>query len=85
MKLISDRENDWRRLIDMLRMHALYEYWLSDEYHDIAHEELTKVYWDDQHDFLIQMYNKPRWFLKLKHKLLRTASQIKHKLRNIKR
>lgn len=81
--IFSEKDNGWRRLIDMLRIHGLYNYWLSEEYHNVAQEELDKVYWDNQHDFLIQMYNKPRWFLKIKQKSLQIASQIKRKLRNI--
>ena len=84
MGLFGEQNNDWRRLIDMLRIHGLYDYWLSDEYHDIAQEELDKVYWNNQHDFLIKMYDSPRWYLKIKQKSLRIASQIKRKLRNIK-
>lgn len=80
MRLLSEN-NDWRRLIDMLRIHGLYNYWLSDEYHDIAQEELDKVYWNNQHNFLLKMYDKPRWFLKLKQRLLRIASTLKHKLK----
>ena len=79
--LDENGDNDWRRLIVMLRIHGLYNYWLSDEYHDIAQEELDKVYWNNQHNFLLKMYNKPRWFLKLKQRLLRIASTLKHKLK----
>lgn len=84
MGLFDAKDNDWKRLIDMLRVHGLYDYWLSDEYHDVAQEELDKVYWNNQHDFLVQMYDKSRWYLKIKQKLFRIASQIKRKLRNIK-
>ena len=84
IKLLNEDSNDWQRLINMLRIHGLYEYWLSDEYHDIAQKELDKVCWDNQHDFLIQMYNRPRWYLKIKQKILRIANRIKHTLQNIK-
>ena len=81
IRLLGEKDNDWRRLIDMLRIYGLYNYWLSDEYHDIAQEELDKVCWTNQHDFLLKMYNRPRWFLKLKQGLLCFASKIKHKLK----
>ena len=81
IRLLGEKDNDWRRLIDMLRIHGLYNYWLSDEYHDIAQEELDKVCWTNQHDFLLKMYNRTRWFLKLKLGLLCFASKIKHNLK----
>ena len=81
MQLLSEENNDWRHLIDMLRLHGLYNYWLSDEYHEIAQKELDKVCWKDQHDFLIKMYDKPRWYLQMKQRLVRIVSRLKHKFK----
>ena len=81
MQLLSEENNDWRHLIDMLRLHGLYNYWLSDEYHEIAQKELDKVCWKDQHDFLIKMYDKPRWYLQRKQRLVRIVSRLKHKFK----
>ena len=78
---LLNEDNEWRRLIDMLRIHGLYNYWLNDEYHEIAQKELDKVFWKDQYDFLVKMYDKPRWYLKIKQRLLRIASRLKHKLK----
>ena len=78
---LLNEDNEWRRLIDMLRIRGLYNYWLSDEYHEIAQKELDKVSWKDQYDFLVKMYDKPRWYLKIKQRLLRIASRLKHKLK----
>ena len=83
IQLLNEENNDWRRLIDMLRLHGLYNYWLSDEYHNVAQKELKNVCWDTQHDFLVKMYNKPRWFLNIKQRLLRVASRLKHKLKKL--
>jgi hypothetical protein len=81
IQLLNEENNDWRRLIDMLRIHGLYSYWLSDEYHEIAQKELDKVCWKDQHDFLVKMYDKPRWYLQMKQRLVRIASRLKHKFK----
>ena len=62
--------NDWKRLIDMLRLLGLYDYWLSDEYHDVAQRELDKVNLVGQRDFLIKIYKNPRWIQKIKSKLM---------------
>lgn len=74
-----DLSQDWRRLIDMLRIHGLYAYWLSDEYHELVQRELNKVDWSNQHDFLVKMYRYPRWVLKVKQKILQIASTMKRK------
>lgn len=81
IQFLKEENNEWHHLIDMLRLHGLYNYWLSDEYYKIAQEELDKVSWKDQHDFLVKMYNKPRWFLKIKQRLVRIASRLKHKFK----
>ena len=81
MQLLNEENNDWRRLIDMLRLHGLYSYWLSEEYHEIAKKELDKVCWKDQHDFLVKMYDRPRWYLQMKQRFVRIVSRLKHKFK----
>ena len=81
IQILHEENNDWRHLIDMLRLHGLYNYWLSDEYHEIAQNELDKVSWKDQYDFLVKMYDYPRWYLQMKQRFLRIASKLKHKLK----
>lgn len=66
--------DDWRRLIDMLRLLGLHSYWLSDEYHEQAQKELDKVDMSQQYAFLVRMYRQPRWLQKLKQRLLYLAS-----------
>lgn len=73
-------QSDWKRLLDMLRLHGLYDYWLSDEYYELTQQELDKVDWSQQYDFLVKMYRFPRWILRIKQRLLRIASRIKHAL-----
>lgn len=67
--------DDWRRLIDMLRLLGLHSYWLSDEYHALAQKELDKVDMSQQYDFLVKLYRTPRWVQRLKQRLLRMAAR----------
>lgn len=66
-------DEDWYRLIDMLRLLGLHSYWLSDEYHEIAQQEIDKVDMSLQYNFLVKMYRKPRWVQRIKQRLLRIA------------
>ncbi|MCQ2344351.1 MAG: glycosyltransferase family 2 protein [Paludibacteraceae bacterium] len=74
--LITD--NDWRLLIDKLRVNGLLEYWLSKEYHNIAKIELDKVDWSKQQKCIIKLYNSPIWFLKAKGYVMKLGSTTKH-------
>ena len=66
--------DDWRRLIDMLRLLGLHSYWLSDEYHELAQKEIDKVDMSQQYDFLVKLYRTPRWQQKCKQRILQMAS-----------
>ena len=66
--------DDWRRLIDMLRLLGLHSYWLSDEYHELAQKEIDKVDLSQQYDFLVKLYRTPRWQQKCKQRILQMAS-----------
>ena len=67
-------KDDWRRLIDMLRLLGLHSYWLSDEYHELAQKEIDKVDLSQQYDFLVKLYRTPRWQQKCKQRILQMAS-----------
>ena len=69
--------DDWRRLIDKLRVNGLLEYWLSSEYHNLAAEELKKVDWSKQPASVIKMYKTPIWILKLKRLIMCWGSAVK--------
>ena len=78
--LISDSASasrlneDWYRLIDMLRLLGLHSYWLSDEYHEIAQQNINEVDMSQQYDFLVKLYGMPRWVQRLKQQLLRIVA-----------
>lgn len=68
---------DWKRLIDKLRVGGLLEYWMSDEYHDLAAQELAKVDWSKQPRSVKQMYKTPIWMLKTRRQVMKWGSAVK--------
>lgn len=71
---------DWKRLIDKLRVGGLLEYWMSKEYHDIAAQELAKVDWSQQPDTVKRIYKTPIWILKAKRQVMKWGSAVKQAL-----
>ena len=70
----------WHTLLDKHRVDELMDYWLSDEYHDAAAEELKKVDWSKQPRKSKPMYEMPIWFLRAKRRFMRVGSAIKQSL-----
>lgn len=73
----------WKHLFDKLRISGLMDYWLSDEYHDVAAAELAKVDWSQQPRSAKELYNQPLWFLKAKRSFMQIGSFCKQKLIHI--
>ena len=69
--------DEWKALLDKLRVNGLMEYWLSNEYHDAAAEELKKVDWSKQPRSAKAQYQKPRWWVKAKRRMMKMGSGIK--------
>ena len=69
--IVDSRESieEWKALLDKLRINGLIDYWLSDEYHDAAAAELKKVDWSKQSKKAKVQYEKPIWWLKLERKI----------------
>lgn len=76
---ISNKE-DWKQLLDKLRVNGLLEYWLKDEYYEIAKQELTKVDWSKQPSSIKKLYAKPIWFLRAKRFVFAVLSFVKQNL-----
>ena len=74
---VIDHKADWKQLLDKLRVNGLLEYWMSDEYHDIAKQELTKVDWNKQPKKVCKMYKTPIWLLRTKQGFMRVGSFVK--------
>ena len=82
---ISIQQSDsWKALLDKLRVSGLLDYWLSEEYHDAAAEELKKVDWDRLPRSAKAQYEKPLWLLKANRRLMQVGSAIKQKLIRLK-
>ena len=71
---------DYKQLIDNLRSCGLLPYFLDKRYHVIAQAELNKVDWNLQPVSSKQMYQRPVWLLKMRSRLMKMGSWIKHKL-----
>lgn len=76
---IVNRE-EWKALLDKHRVEELMDYWLSDEYHEIATAELAKVDWSKQPKKIKTIYEKPIWWLRAKRGIMRVGSFCKQKL-----
>jgi glycosyltransferase involved in cell wall biosynthesis len=71
--------DDWRRLLDKLRVNGLLDYWLNKRYHDQAAEELKKVDWTKQPASVKRMYKTPIWILKVKRLIMSCGSFVKQR------
>ena len=71
---------DWKSLLDKLRVNGLLEYWLSNQYHDLAAEELKKVDWNQQPDSVKCIYKTPIWMLKTKRQVMKWGSWCKQRI-----
>lgn len=74
---VIENKEDWKQLLDKLRVNGLLEYWMSDEYHDIAKHELTKVDWSKQPAKVCKMYKTPIWLLRAKQGFMRVGAIVK--------
>lgn len=77
---VIENKEDWKQLLDKLRVNGLLDYWMSDEYHEIAKQELTKVDWSKQPAKVCEVYKTPIWWLRTKMDFLRVASCVKQRL-----
>jgi hypothetical protein len=64
-------------LLDKLRVSGLLEYWMSEEYHDIAAQELAKVDWSKQPASIKRIYKTPIWMLKSRRLVMKWGSAVK--------
>ena len=73
-------KEDWKALLDWLRVNGLMEYWLSDKYHETAAEELKKVDWSKQPRSAKAVYEKPIGLLRAKRRMLQIGSLVKQRI-----
>ena len=77
---VIENKEDWKQLLDKLRVNGLLEYWMSEEYHDIAKKELTKIDWSKQTAKVCKVYKTPIWWLRSKMNFMRVGSWVKQRL-----
>ena len=75
-----ESRDEWKALLDKLRVIGLLDYWLCDEYHDAAAEELKKVDWSKQPKSAKRQYEKPIWVIKAQCRFMQIGSYFKQKL-----
>lgn len=73
-------KEEWKALLDQLRVSGLMDYWLCEEYHDAAADELKKVDWSRQSRKAKAQYEKPIWVIKAKRRFMQIGSCFKQKL-----
>ena len=80
--LEKEEENnlDYKQLIDNLRTYSLFPYYLSNDYHVAAKQELEKVDWDRQPWNVRTKYKKPLAVLRVENEIRRFGSGIKRKV-----
>ena len=76
---IVDKE-EWKVLMDTLRVNGLLRYWMSDEYHEYAAAELNNVDWSKQLKSAKAQYETPIWVQKTKMQYMQFGSYIKQKV-----
>lgn len=76
----TSNKSAWLQLIDKLRVDGLLDYWMSDEYHNVAAVELAKVDWSKQPKSAKKQYEKPIWLLKAKRKFMQIGSFCKQNI-----
>ena len=79
-EILNPKYAAWTQLLDMLRISGLMDYWLSDEYHSAAAEELKKVDWSKQPKNAKAQYEKPIWIIKTQRFLLHIGSYFKQQI-----
>ena len=77
---LTPTKDDWKLLLDKLRINGLLEYWISKEYHNQATEELQKVDWSQQPNSMKRIYKTPIWLLKLKRMVMQVGSWCKQRI-----
>ncbi len=83
-KISTPTHEDWKRLIDKLRVNGLLDYWIDSRYHDMAALELAKVDWSQQPNSVKRIYKTPIWMLKTKRQVMKWGSWCKQLIIRLK-
>lgn len=77
---LEKTNEDYKQLIDNLRVYSLMPYFLSEKYHVFAQLELDKVDWRKQNVKWEKLYGLPVGLLKVKNKVWKFGSLMKRLL-----
>ena len=72
-------KEEWKALLDKLRVVGLMDYWLDERYHDDAAKELAKVDWSKQSKTVVRQYKTPIWILRARRRFMQVGSYLKQK------
>ena len=79
LELTEDNNEDYKRLVDLLRVTGLMPYYLSKAYRTMAQMELNKVDWSKQSKNVQKLYKRPVVWLKFVYELRKIGSRVKTK------
>lgn len=79
----EERNQDFKQLIDNLRVYGLMRYYVTTEYRQAAKQELAKVDWSKQPLQKEIEYRLPIWILVVKYRFLKYGSAIKQRIINV--
>lgn len=77
---LEQTDQDYKQLVDNLRVYDLYPYFLSRDYHAAAAKELEKVDWERQPRETQQRYQRPLAIQRINYALRKMGSRLKTKL-----
>lgn len=80
---LEKTNEDYKRLMDGLRVNSLQPYLLDPRYGEAARVELGKVDWSQQPQRMVRLYKKPLWFLKLRQATLKLGSRMKQMIKDV--
>lgn len=78
----EETNNDYKNLIDKLRISGLLDYYIDDRYNNKAKLELKKVDWNRISKSWRKIYQQPICYLKIKNRIMKYGSVIKQLLLN---
>lgn len=81
LEVLEETNDDYKQLIDRLRIYGLFPYYLSNEHRKYARAQLNKINWEKQPNNLRRLYKYPVFVLKMDYFFKRIGSFVKRFLR----
>ena len=74
---------DYKHLVDNLRINGLYQYYISDAYHNVALKELSKINWTTQTRNVYKKYHRPIWIERFRYRLSQMGASVKTYIKSL--